>query len=305
MSEGNRTFEGNRTSESELRDRETEAAENASRSIEKREGVADRWTKRVWASGSYEEIAPNYVSMGGHLVERIDVDVDETVLDVGCGTGTVAITAARRGAQVTGVDIQPAMLDHARRNAEIAGVDVSWREADVTALPFEGNTFDATLSNLGHMYGDPPDTTTRELLRVTRPGGRIGFTSWTPTSLYPSMAGVVMTVLSPEHLPEFSEPPFLWGDPDTVDARLGDAVADLTFETETVQYPALSPEHFWRHTATNSGIFTRILESVDDDDRSALRERSIETIEPYFDPRENAVELEYRLTSATVTDSTT
>lgn len=279
------------------------AETNASCSIDEGDSASDRWAKRVWAAGSYEEIAPNYVSMGGHLVERTDVGADDEVLDVGCGTGTVAIAAARRGARVTGVDIQPALLDHARTNAEIAVVDVSWREADATALPFETDTFDATLSNLGHMYGDPPDTAARELLRVTRPGGRIGFTSWTPTSLYPSMAGVVMTVLSPEDFPDFTEPPFLWGDPDTVEQRLGDGVDDVEFETDTVQYPALSPEQFWQQTSAHSGMFIEVLGAVDEVDLPALREQLIGTIEPYFDERENAVELEYRLATATVTRS--
>ncbi|THE63237.1 class I SAM-dependent methyltransferase [Salinadaptatus halalkaliphilus] len=288
------TDEGDRTPSDET---------DTSCSTDEPESASDRWTKRVWAAGSYENIAPKYVSMAGRLVERTEVGSGDEILDVGCGTGTVAITAARRGAQVTGVDIQPNLLHRARTNAEIVAADVSWREADATALPFDPDTFDVTLSNLGHMYGDPPDTAARELLRVTRPGGRIGFTSWTPTSLYPSMAGVAMTVLSPEALPDFSEPPFLWGDPGTVDERLGDAVDDIAFETETVQYPALSPEHFWQQTATNSGMFIEVLEKVDDNNVSTLREQLIETIEPYFDGRENAVELEYGLTTATVSAS--
>lgn len=284
-------------------DRETSNDADGSRSIGERESASDRWTKRVWAAGSYEKIAPKYVSMGSHLVERVGVDSGSNVLDVGCGTGTVSVTAARRDAQVTGVDIQPALLEHARTNAEIAAVNVSWREADATALPFGTNEFTVTLSNLGHMYGDPPHAAAQELLRVTRPGGRVGFTSWTPTSLYPSMAGVAMTVLPPEDLPDFSEPPFLWGDAETVKARLGDGIGDLTFKTETVQYPALSPEHFWQHTAANSGMFIEVLSEVTENDLPELREQLIATIEPYFDDRENAVELEYLLTTATVTES--
>lgn len=264
-------------------------------------GVSDRWIENVWSAGSYSEIAPKYNSMAGHLVDRTKISSDDHVLDIGCGTGTVAITAVRRGAQVTGVDITPALLEQAQVNAEIAGIEtISWREGDATDLPFEDNTFDVTISNLGHMYGDPPDTAAQELLRVTRFGGRIGFTSWTPTSLYPSMAGIVMTVVSPENLPDFSDPPFLWGDPSTVQQRLGQSVENIEFETDTVAYPALSPEHFWQHTATNSGMFVEVLEDVSEQELSELRERMIEAIEPYFDNRENAVELEYLLTTATV-----
>ncbi|RQG92272.1 class I SAM-dependent methyltransferase [Natrarchaeobius chitinivorans] len=286
----------------ERSDRDGSSEAGGSCSIGDGESASDRWSRRVWATGSYEKIAPKYVSMGGHLVDRTAVDSDDEVLDVGCGTGTVAITAARRGARVTGVDIQPAMIEHARTNADTADVAVTWREGDATALPFETNEFTVTLSNLGHVYGDPPDTAAEELRRVTRPGGRIGFTSWTPTSLYPAMAGVVGAVLSPEELPNFSEPPFLWGDSGTVRTRLGDAVDDIAFETQTVQYPALSPEHFWGQTAANSGMFIEILEDVDEGDARELREQLLETIEPYFDDSENAVELEYRLTTATVAE---
>ena len=265
--------------------------------------MSDRWAKRVWAAGSYEEIAPKYASMGGHLVERTGVEPGEAVLDIGCGTGTVALNAARRDARVTGVDIQPELLERARETAAIAGGDVAWRDGDATALPFEPNAFDVTLSNLGHMYGDPPAAAARELLRVTRPDGRIGFTSWTPTSLYPAMASVVMPAVSPEERPAFTEPPFLWGDSGTVRDRLGDSVTDLEFETETVLYPALSPAHFWEEMATNSGMFLEALDGVDEEEHPNLRDQLVETIASYFDDRESAVELEYLLTTATVTDS--
>lgn len=281
---------------------------NESCAVDRRDTARGRssagWSKRVWSTGSYRDIAPNYLSMGAHLVERTDVGADDRVLDVACGTGTVAITAARRGARVSGIDVAPSLLDTAREAATVADLDdVRFLEGDATAIPFERNAFDATLSNLGHVYGDPPDDAAEELCRVTRPGGRIGFTSWTPTGLYPSMAGVVTAVLSPADLPPFSEPPFLWGDPGTVERRIGSAVSDLTFETDVVRYPAPSPAHFLREMETTSGPFIDALEAVPDDRLPPLREQLVGTIEPYFDDRENAVALEYLLATATVTAS--
>ncbi|MCU4752513.1 class I SAM-dependent methyltransferase [Halobacteria archaeon AArc-curdl1] len=271
------------------------------RSERESEGASDRWRKRVWSAGSYATIAPKYLPMGGRLVARTGVAPGDDVLDIGCGTGTVAITAARRDGNVTGVDITPELIERARESADRAGVGgISWQTGDATDLPFAANTFDVTLSNLGHMYGDPPDTATAELLRVTRPGGRIGFTSWTPTSLYPSMAGEIVVVIPPDNHPDFSEPPFLWGDSGIVRARLGDAVETLEFETDTVRYPALSPAHFLEQMTQHSGMFIEALEAVDDGDRPALRDRLIDTIESSFDGRENAVELEYLCTTATV-----
>lgn len=253
----------------------------------------------IWTASSYEEQAANYLSMAGHLVERTAVTADDEVLDVGCGTGSVAITAARRGASVTGLDIAAEMLARTRENADVAGVDVTVRQGDVTALPFDSNSFDVVLSSLGHIYGDPADEAAGELLRVARPGGHIGFTSWTPTGLYPFIGGVVTGYLPAEARPDIDEPPFMWGDSDVVRSRLAEHVESIAFETGTTRYPALSPEHFWRELATHSGLLRVLLDGVPDDDREALDREVIDTIRPYFDDRQNAVELEYLLTVAT------
>ncbi|MFC4439004.1 MULTISPECIES: class I SAM-dependent methyltransferase [Natrialbaceae] len=139
---------------------------------------SDEQTKRVWSLGSYSDIAPTFLGTAAHLVGTAGISATDAVLDVGCGTGNAAITAARRGARVTGLDIVPAMLDEARENATIAGVEpIDWQEGSATDLPFEDDAFDVTLSCLGHVFAEPPDDAGRELLRVTRPGGRIAFTS--------------------------------------------------------------------------------------------------------------------------------
>ena len=255
--------------------------------------------RKAWETGTYSKFAAQYLPMAGQLVETTGVDTDDHVLDVGCGTGNVAITAANRGATVTGVDITPSMLERARTNATIADTDeIDWYEGDAVDLPFEENAFDVTLSAIGHMYAEPPDAAARELLRVTRPGGRVGFTSWTPTSLLPVLAGHVLTHLPKTAQPEFSEPPFLWGDRDAVTRRLEANTDHLSFETKTVTYPALSPGHFWEDLAEHSGLIVELLDEIEE--RAALREEVVGTVDPYFDISENAVELEYLLTTATV-----
>jgi len=255
--------------------------------------------RESWSSDSYGRHAQNYLSIAGHLVERTAVDSTDDVLDVGCGTGSVAISATRQGASVTGVDISGSMLEQARANTDIAGVTgADYQRGDATDLPFDEDTFDIVLSSLGHIYGDPPSETAEELLRVTRPGGHIGFTCWIPTGAYPFIAGVVATYLPPDAMPEFTESPFMWGDSDVVEDRLGDHVESLAFETETAYYPALSPEHFWSELSASSGPFAEALDVVEESDRPTLREEVVETVEPYFNDRRNAVELEYLLTTA-------
>lgn len=255
--------------------------------------------QHVWTIGSYSDIGPNFLSMAAHLVDAVGVEAADRVLDVACGTGNVAITAARRGATVSGLDITPAMLDAARENATIAGVeDIDWRAGDATALPYDDNTFDVTLSCVGHMFATPAEAAAAELIRVTRPGGQIGFTSWTPSSVVPALATVFQDYLPPD--PEAPVPAFLWGNIETVEQRLGDGVTDLDFETGTVHQRTLSPAHFWEAGRTQSGLFIVALENVDDADYPPLRADMIEAIEGYFDDSLNAVSMEYRLTTALV-----
>lgn len=260
---------------------------------------ADERAKRVWSLGSYSEIAPYFLGVAAHLVDATAVSATETVLDVGCGTGNVAITAARRGADTTGLDIVPAMLDAARENASIAGcAAIDWREGSATDLPFADDAFDVSLSCFGHMFAEPPAAAGQELLRVTRPAGRLGFTSWTPTSVVPAMGAVLANHLPAD--PNQGDPPFLWGDPDVVHTRLGDAVDRLKFETGTVVTPVLSPAHYWEKATTEAGMFIVALDTIDDTDHAALRREMLETIDEFFDDSKNAIQMEYRLTTATV-----
>ena len=259
---------------------------------------SDEQVKHVWTIGSYPDVGQRFLSMAAHLVDAAGVEPGDRVLDVACGTGNVAITAARRGADVTGLDITPAMLDDGHENAQVAGVDVDWQEGDATDLPFPDDAFDVALSCVGHMFAAPADATAEELLRVTRPGGRIAFTSWTPGSVVPAMAMVLDEYLPPD--PDDADPPFLWGDPAVVSERLGDGVTDLEFETGTVQHREISPAHYWDAVVETSGMFIVALENVDEDDRPALRADMIETVGRYFDDGLNAVAMEYRLTKAQV-----
>lgn len=263
--------------------------------------TADELLEASWTAGVYDELAPRYLGMAGRLVDGAPIESGTSVLDVGCGTGSVAIAAARAGADVAGVDITPTLLEQARENAASAGYpDVRWEEADATSMPFGADRFAVTLSNLGHMYADPPTDATDELVRVTASDGHVGFTAWTPSSLYPTMAQTFLPYLSAMDVPDISNPPFLWGEQRVVADRLEPAVTDLRFETAAVSYPAISPPHFLDETLRLSGLFSELLTRVDETDRSALRHDLVDVIQEAFDPRTNAVDLEYRLTTGRV-----
>src|SRR6266853_2295024 len=116
----------------------------------------------------------------GELVRRASPRAGQRLLDVACGTGVVAVTAARLGARVTGLDLTPELLERARENARIAGVDIEWHQGDVEQLPFADGTYDMVLSQFGHIFAPRPDVAIAEMLRVLKPGKTIAFSTWPP-----------------------------------------------------------------------------------------------------------------------------
>src|SRR6202521_3802939 len=114
------------------------------------------------------------------LVRYASIRAGQSVLDVACGTGVVAITAARGGAQVTGLDLTPELLEVARENGRVASVSIDWHEGDVEHLPFDESTFDTVVSQYGHMFAPRRDVSVAEMLRVLKPGGVIAFSTWPP-----------------------------------------------------------------------------------------------------------------------------
>lgn len=175
------------------------------------------------------------------LVKFAGVRPGERVLDVATGTGVVAVTAARVGATVCGLDLSPALLEFARGNARLAGVAIDFTEGDVESLPYDDSSFDVVLSQFGHMYTPRPEVATSEMLRVLKPGGRLAFSTWPPDLFMGRMFALVG-----RHGPTPSSvaPSSAWGDPNVVRERLGAAVTDVFFERELMIIPALSTAHY-------------------------------------------------------------
>jgi len=135
----------------------------------------------VWSLGSYNEFAIFILPVSDHLVKLCNISSGDRVLDVGCGTGNTAITAKRmvQNIKVTGIDLTPELLTQAKEQAAIADVDdIEWREANVENLPFEDEIFDYVLSSFGHMFAPNPKVAIKEMIRVTKPGGYIAFSTW-------------------------------------------------------------------------------------------------------------------------------
>jgi ubiquinone/menaquinone biosynthesis C-methylase UbiE len=164
--------------------------------------------REMWSS--FAPTAAFTTPTAAHLVEFAGVEPEESDLDVGCGTGVVAITAALRGARVSGLDLTPELLEHARGNGEIAGCGkIDWVEGDAENLPYPDDSFDVVLSQLGHMFAPRPDVAISEMRRVLRPGGRIAFATWPPEHFIGRFFAVVARRSPPP--PEGAAPPPLVG----------------------------------------------------------------------------------------------
>ncbi len=202
------------------------------------------------------------------LVRHAGITAGQRVLDVACGTGVVAITMARRGATVSALDLTPELLARARENGETAAVEVDWREGDAEQLPFEAATFDAVVSQFGHMFAPRPEVVVAEMLRVLKPGGTIAFSTWPPELLAGrSFALGARYMPAP---PAGIAPLGLWGVPSVVTERLGDAVTDVVFDREVMEIPALSPAHLRQMFERYAGPVRKLVETLEPADPGKL-----------------------------------
>jgi ubiquinone/menaquinone biosynthesis C-methylase UbiE len=190
--------------------------------------------RAMWALGDYGRIADELVpGIGPTVAEACRITAADRVLDIAAGTGNAAIAAARAGARVTASDLTPELLAIGERRAAEAGLDLAWQVADAEALPFETASFDVTLSAIGIMFAPFHRAAAGELLRVTRPGGRIGVASWTPAGFIGRMFAA-MKPYAPAP-PAGAQPPPLWGEEEHVRTLLGDGVTGLSAERHDVR----------------------------------------------------------------------
>jgi SAM-dependent methyltransferase len=232
------------------------------------------------------------------LVKHAGVRTGHRVLDVACGTGVVAITAARLGVRVTGLDLTPELLKRARENAGIADVTVDWHEGDAEQLPFGDADFDVVLSQFGHMFAPRPEVAVAEMLRVLKSGGTIAFSTWPPELAIGRLFALGGRYMPPPPPGVAPSPP--WGDPNVVRERLGTAVKDLIFDRATMLVPALSPQHNRMMAERTAGPLVKLVASLTATDpaRLAAFRREFEAIvADYF--QDNTIRQDYLLTRAT------
>jgi SAM-dependent methyltransferase len=195
----------------------------------------------TWASGNYATIGVTLQIVGESLAEAADIRAGERVLDVAAGNGNATLAAARRFAKVTSTDYVAALLDKGKARAEVEGLDVAYRVADAEDLPFADATFDVALSTFGAMFTPSHTRTAHEMLRVVRPGGRIGLASWTPAGFIGQLFRIVGSYVPP---PAGVQSPALWGTEPHIVELFGAQARDIACTRRAFNFRYLSSAHW-------------------------------------------------------------
>jgi ubiquinone/menaquinone biosynthesis C-methylase UbiE len=223
----------------------------------------------AWASGDYAIVGTTLQIVGESLCEALDLRSGQRVLDVAAGNGNATLAAARRWCEVTSTDYVPSLLARGRSRAEADGLaaNIDFQEADVEALPFDNASFDAVVSTFGCMFAPNPPRVASEMLRVCRPGGKIGMANWTPDGFIGQLFKTIGKHVPP---PAGVHSPALWG----TRARLAELFETEArhIHTETRQFVMRyrSPEHWLDVFKTYYGPVLKAFAALDADRQPAL-----------------------------------
>ena len=225
--------------------------------------------KAAWSSGDYAVVGTTLQIVGEELCETLDVRSGQTILDVAAGNGNASLAAARRWCRVVATDYVPALLARARERALAEHLEMEFREADAEALPFADCTFDVVVSTFGVMFTPHHERAADELIRVCKPGGKIGLANWTPDGFI----GQIFKALG-KHLPPpaGARSPALWGVTSHIDELFGQHAASIVTTPRDFVFRYRSPQHWLDVFRTYYGPVLKAFAALETTSQAALQQ---------------------------------
>jgi ubiquinone/menaquinone biosynthesis C-methylase UbiE len=230
--------------------------------------------RTTWMAGDYDRFSRYMESEAHAFYKRIGVRPGSKLLDVACGSGQLALFAARDGIDVSGIDIAENLIRRANARAAAEQLPACFQVADAEELPFRDGSFDAVVSLTGAMFASRPYRVASELVRVCTSGGTIAMANWTATGFVGQMFKVVSRFIAPANMPS----PLLWGDEASVEERFGAEVIELNLlrRTHIFRYP-FPPGEVVDFFRLYYGPVSRAFASLDETGRKALH-RELESL---------------------------
>lgn len=226
--------------------------------------------QQTWATGDFGMIAWNTVFPCELICEAVELRAGQKVLDVATGSGNAALSAARRGCEATGIDYVPTLIERARERAIAERLPARFEVGDCEAIPFPDESFDVVLTVYGSMFAPDPEKAAAELVRVCKPGGKIGMANWTPAGFWGQAFALIGKYLPP---PAGLRPPPEWGTEQRLKELFGKSTSSMKIEKRNALFRYLDSKHWIRVFSTYFGPIMRVLEKVEEPGRSEfLRE---------------------------------
>jgi len=221
----------------------------------------------AWSTGNYAVVGTTLQIVGENLAEALDLHACERVLDVAAGNGNATLAAARRWCDVTSTDYVPALLESGRARATAEGHAVRFQEADAENLPFANASFDVVMSTFGVMFTPNQELAAKELVRVCKPGGRIGLANWTPESFIGQLFKTIGKYIPPA---AGIKSPALWGTESRLTELFGQFATSIRTTRREFVFRYRSPAHWLEVFRTYYGPMNRTFAALDAQNRAAF-----------------------------------
>jgi SAM-dependent methyltransferase len=255
-------------------------------------------TLTTWSAGDFGQIGVRLQIVGETLCEAVDLLATETVIDVAAGNGNASLAAARRFADVTSTDFVPALLDQGRIRADADRLPIKFQIADAENLPYPDASFDVALSTFGVMFVPDQDRAASELLRVVKPGGRIGLANWTPEGFIGQLFKVVGSFVPP---PAGVRSPLAWGTEPRLVELFGPHATDIRTTRKFCPFRYRSAEHWIEIFRTYYGPTNRAFASLDPDKQRELHAALVDFLNRWNQSKRNALVIQGEYLEVVVT----